>query len=290
LAQREGESGRLLNRPDAFDRVQAQVRAFPRVAPVEFERRVKGTSFYGTTSWEFQYVATRTLDELGAAASIAGHEEPSGIERRFWFGAAGWAGSDQLGVRWARTIFPSLPEVAFAAAARAAVGAREGSAYGHPDVVLEHALDPLVPLGPEAWTAVAACLLAKSPELPRSAVDVIVASSEDGRFDAEALGEALAWLADQDLAKLNRLEAPFRDSARVSPQASAHVLRAIESLLAHLTLKPPRTVLPVLNVAVEASASSGLRIEDERARATLGGLGADVSRSSKLGKATASLL
>ena len=68
------------------------------------------------------------------------------------------------------------------------------------------------------------------------------------------------------------------------------MLRAIESLLAHVTLKPPRTVLPVLSVAVEASAASGLRIEDERARATLEGLGADVSRSSKLGKATAALL
>jgi hypothetical protein len=54
--------------------------------------------------------------------------------------------------------------------------------------------------------------------------------------------------------------------------------------------RPPRTVLPVLNVAVGASASSGLRIEDERARATLEGLGAGVSRSSKLGKATASPL
>jgi hypothetical protein len=131
---------------------------------------------------------------------------------------------------------------------------------------------------------------AKSPELPRTAVDVIVATIEDGRFDADALGEALAWLADHDLAKLNRLEAPFRDAARVSPQTSAQVLRTIEALLAHAALKPPRTVLSVLDVAVEASAASGLRIEDERARSTLERLGADVSRSSKLGKATAALL
>jgi hypothetical protein len=138
--------------------------------------------------------------------------------------------------------------------------------------------------------AVAASLLAKSPELPRTAVDVIVATIEDGRFDADALGEALAWLTDHDLAKLNRLEAPFRDAARVSPQTSAQVLRTIEALLAHLSLKPPRTVLSVLDVAVEASAASGLRIEDERARSTLERLGGEVSRSSKLGKATAALL
>jgi hypothetical protein len=49
-------------------------------------------------------------------------------------------------------------------------------------------------------------------------------------------------------------------------------------------------VLSILDVAVEASAASGLRIEDERARSTLERLGAEVSRSSKLGKATAALL
>ena len=291
LAEREGQAGRLRNRPDPLDRAQAQVRAFPKLAPIEFERRVKTErSYYGPPGWGFQYVGTRTIDELGAVAPVAGHEEPVDSERRFWFGAAGWGGTDQLGVRWSRTIFPSLPEVAFAAAARAAVDAREGATYGHPDVLLELALAPLVPLRAEAWMAVAACLLAKSPELHRVAVDVLVAATEDGRFDANGLGEALAWLADHDLAKLNRLEAPFRDAARVSPQASAQVLRTIEALLAHLALAPPRTIHSILDVAVETSAASGLRIEDERARLTLERLRADVSRSSKLGKLTTALL
>ena len=68
------------------------------------------------------------------------------------------------------------------------------------------------------------------------------------------------------------------------------MLRTIEALLAHAALKPSRTVLSVLDVAMEASAASGLRIADERARSTLERLGGDVSRSSKLGKATAALL
>jgi hypothetical protein len=291
LAKRESESGRVRNRSDPLDRAQANVRAFPAVAPLEFKRSVKTTrSYYAPASWGFQYSASRTIDELGAIAPVAGHEEPADSDRLFWFGAAGWGGADQLGARWSRTIFPSLPEVAFAAAARAAVDAREGTAYGHPDILLELALDPLVPLRPAAWMAVAACLLAKPPELPRVAVDVLVGATEDGRFDAAALGESLAWLADHDFAKLNRLESPLRDAARVSPQASAQVLRTIEALLANLALKPPRTVHSVLAVAVETSAASGLRIADERARATLERLGADVSRSSKLGKLTAALL
>jgi hypothetical protein len=37
--------------------------------------------------------------------------------------------------------------------------------------------------------------------------DLLVASVDDGRFDAGALAEALAWLVDNDFMKLNRLEA-----------------------------------------------------------------------------------
>jgi hypothetical protein len=121
-------------------------------------------------------------------------------------------------------------------------------AYYHPDVVLEHALDPHVPLGPEAWLAIAGCLAAKPPELPRVAADLIVTSVEDGRFDAPALGEATAWLVDNDFAKVNRLEAPLRDVARVSPLHAAQVVRTIEGLL-----RAPR------NAAAHAARAAGGR-------------------------------
>jgi hypothetical protein len=46
------------------------------------------------------------------------------------------------------------------------------------------ALDRHVPLGREAWLATAACLVAKSPDLPRVAADLVVASIEDERARA----------------------------------------------------------------------------------------------------------
>ena len=219
---------------------------------------------------------------LQRAVSLAGSGSD---EQRTWYGPIGWAGVDALGVRWSLTVLPSLPEVAFAGAATAAVSERDSASYRHPEVVLEHALDPHMPLGPEAWLATAACLVAKSPDLPRAATDLIVAAIEDGRFDAAALGAELAWLVDNDFAKINRLEAPLRDVARLSPLHAAYVAQAIEAVLAQLSTAP-RGLHAVLEVAV----AGATRIRDPRARSTLERIAGEVSGSSKLGKLARALL
>ncbi len=146
-----------------------------------------------------------------------------------------------------------------------------------------------MPLGPEACLAVAACLTAKSPDLPRVAVDLLVASIEDGRFDADALGAEIAGLVDNDFAKVNRLEAPLRDVARVSPLHAAQVVRTIEGFLANLA-EPPRGLHGLLEVAVECATATRRRVEGDRARATLERLAAGASPSSKLAKLARALL
>jgi hypothetical protein len=52
---------------------------------------VKTTRSYYRRKLGFRYSASRTIDELGALAPVAGQEEPADSERLFWFGAAGWA-------------------------------------------------------------------------------------------------------------------------------------------------------------------------------------------------------
>jgi Family of unknown function (DUF6493) len=275
-------------RADPLDELQARVRAFPVVGSLGFELRVETRVQWGNTTRELRLVCADVpaeLGELGPLAATAGAVEGS---RWAWYGT-GWAGFDALGVRWALTVLPSQPEVAFAGAARAAVDVREGPAYYHPDAVLEHALDPHIPLGREAWLAAAACLVAKPPELPRVAVDLLVQSIEDGRYDAVALGEATAWLLDEDFAKANRLEAPLRDIARVSPLHAAQVVRLVEGVLAHLETRP-HGLHAVLEVAVESSTATGRRIDDEQARAALARIASDVSATSKVGKLAGSLL
>ena len=66
-------------------------------------------------------------------------------------------------------------------------------------------------------------------------------------------------------------------------------MRGIEGLLGHLETTP-RGLHALLEVAVESATATGRRVEDAQARATLERLAADVSRSSKLGKLTRSLL
>jgi Family of unknown function (DUF6493) len=287
LETRLAQTGRVFNRPDALDKLQAGLRAFPDFEPPVYARRVETVTRWGHATENFT-LRLPGRDDLGELAPVLrGVGAPN--SESFWYGMAGWGGSDALGVRWSLTAFPSHPSVAFAGAATTAVEARDGAAYGHPDAVIEHALDARVPLGPEAWLATAACLVAKAPDLPRVATDLLVASADDGRFDAGALGDALAWLADNDLAKLNRLEGPLRDLARVSALHAAQSVRVVECLLANLESQP-RTVHSVLGLAVEGSTVSGRKIEDERARAKLERMAAGTSRSSKLGKLAHALL
>jgi hypothetical protein len=225
------------------------------------------------------------LDELLPAIARAGALEAEDLAS---YHLVGWGGVDKLGVRWALTVVPSVPGVAFAGAAAAVARGYSESEY-HPDVVLEYALDPHVPLGQEAWLATAGCLVAEPPELRRVATDLVITSIEDRRFDAISFGDAIAWLADNDRAKPTRLEAPLRDVARVSPLHAAQVVRTVESLLAHLASRPHGLHAP-LAVAAEGAAATGQRIQDERARATLERFRDDSSPSSKLGKLARALL
>ena len=290
LEEREHATGRILNRPDPLDRSQARLRAFASIGPIAYLRSAHSMTRWGRTNRTLRLAAPLVPHELGELSSAVAAGGAVVDDDAVWFsGTPGWGGFDPLGVRWALTALPSLPEVAFAGAAMAAVEAREGSAYHHPEVVLEYALDAYVPLGREAWLAAAACLVAKSPDLSRAAADLLVASIEDERFDADLLGGAAAWLVDEDLGKVNRLEAPLRDVARVSPLHGAQVVRAVAAFLGHLGTAP-RGLHAILELALESSVASGQPLDDEAGRAALTQIAADASPSSKLGKAARSLL
>ena len=125
--------------------------------------------------------------------------------------------------------------------------------------------------------------------LPRAAVDVVVHSVEDGRFDTEALAVALAWLVANELGKPNRLERPLRDAGRVSPLHAAQAARTIVGFAAALQ-ETPRTLAPVLELAEELAAASGYRVDGGAERVALERITREVSKSSKLGRAARGLL
>jgi hypothetical protein len=66
-------------------------------------------------------------------------------------------------------------------------------------------------------------------------------------------------------------------------------MQTIECVLAHLGTRP-HALHALLDVAAEAAAATGRRVEDERARATLTAIAAEVSRSSKLARLARSLI
>ncbi len=291
LAEREHGFGRFRNRPNPADRFQAQLRAAtlspPRLVPA-IERRKR---------WQFSEpeprLAVRAEGDLSALGPLqeAALALDRGSDDRYWWAAPpAWGGFDRLGVEWCLTVVPSLPELAFAGAAGSCLTMIEGaSGYNHPEVVFQYALDPAVPLEPIAWLALATALLAKKEDVRRPAVDLIIESVEDGRFDARELGGAVVWLLDKQLGKLPRLVPALRDFSRVSPAHAGAVVTTIDALLGAVE-KTPNRLHALLELAVELVAATGARIESAAARQTLQRIDGEVSKSARVGKLARDLL
>ena len=292
LEERLARTGRLFNRSDPLDRAQAEARAMPRAAPLDYARRVREDTRGGITVRDIRLVATEVPPYPGELGRIAEHAGAAEQGTQWWYGGAvAWAGFDRLGSRWAFTVMPSAPDVAFAGAATVAVAARDASdtSAGHPETPLERAIERDLELTPTAWLTVAGCLVVHAPRVTRVAVDLLVASAEDGRLDSGRLGSELAWLLDNDLAKAGRLDAPLRDVARVSPLHAAGTLETVEAVLAELDTRP-HALHVLLDVAVECAAATGRPVTDDRARAALRSIADEASRSSKLGTLARALL
>jgi Family of unknown function (DUF6493) len=291
LTEREQGFGRFRNRPDPADRAQAHLRATtlspPRLVPA-IERRKR---------WQFSEAEPRLvlraesdLSELGPLEQAALALDHGSDDRYWWAAPPAWGGFDRLGVEWCLTVVPSLPELAFAGAAGSLVTVIEGaSGYNHPEVVFQHALDPAVPLEPIAWLAVATASLGKKEDVRRPALDLIIESIEDGRFDAGELGRAVVWLLDERLGKLPRLVPTLRDASRVSPAHAEAVVATIDALLGAVETTP-NGLHALLELAAELAAATGARIESPKARKTLERIDGEVSKSAKVGRLARDLL
>ena len=288
LAERERDVGRIRNRADPGDLLQAQLRTLAAPEPIRYTRRVIERRMWNQEERELELRPVRIPEELEPVAdpvAVVGKPPATSI----WLGLPAWGSWDALGARWSITVLPAYPEIAFAGAAQQIASALDASPQLHPEPVLEHALVPTVPLGETAWLAAGAALVAKSPDLRRLGTDVLVAAIADGRFDPDAAGEPLAWLADNRLAKVSRLDGPLRDAGRVSARHAAQVVRLVEALLAHLRATPHGLHGP-LEVALEHATSGGSKVERAEARAALERIAGEVSASSKLGRLARELL
>jgi hypothetical protein len=288
LAEREQRAGRLRNRPDPADRLQAKLRVLRDVTAIAYSPSVVEQKRWNQEERFLDLEPAsvpRDFGPLAPAVAAVGRSHGGSI----WLDPVAWGAWDALGARWCLTILPTHPEIAFAGAARLIVDRLDAAPQLYPDVVLERALDSHLRLEGVAWLAVAGGLLSKSPDLQRIATDVLVTSIEDGRFDPDALAGALAWLFASGFAKASRLEAPFRDAGRISNLHAAELVRLGEALLTRLTQTPHGLQAP-LQAVLEHAARTGLSIERPDARSALERIAAEVSRSSKLGRLARSLL
>ena len=265
---------------DHYDRVAASLRSI-RAAGVELRTVVHE----GRARFHWDALAP----ELAGVGEVRDSLEQIGrLKSEWWQEDMLWLAGDELGARWLLTQIPAVPEIQFARAASAVVDFVDSSVYRHPEVVLEQMLSPAVPLRDPAWDVVAASLLAKSPDLQRLAVDVLVTAVEDERYDAEKLGTGLARLLDAGVGSATRLRQPLRDAGRVSPLHAAQVVRGVGEAVARLTTTPHGLVAP-LEAAAELSAGCGHRLDGAK-RDALERLASTVSPTAKLAKLARTLV
>ena len=271
------------------DLEQAQARAFPDARVLDVRSRLVEEKLHElVTSVRRVEIEVEVSSGLGSLGDRLAETVPPSHYR--WFGRGAWAGSDELSARWSLSVVPSLPEPAFVAALLDAVTFVDStSTYGHPEIVLEHALAPYVQLPEIGWRAIAAGLLAKSPDLQRRATDVLVQTIADGRFDPDLLGRSLAWLLDAGIGTSARLGSPLGDAGRTSPLHAAQVTRAV-GVLAGAVQSAPRGFHVPLETALECAITAHVAVEDERARAGLERIASSGSRGSKLCRAASGLL
>jgi Family of unknown function (DUF6493) len=289
LAERERARGRFRALQPSADRAQAHLRAQAFVLSLG-EPVLERSNRSGYKTARLVHRPPADLDALAsvrAAVAALGDARPEGF---YGTGPPAWSADDRLGASWCLTIVPSLPELALASAASACVSFIDADrVYRHPEVALQHTLDPTVPLAPVAWLALAAGLLGRAEDVRRPATDLLVQAVEDGRFDAEGLGARLGWLLGQEIGKAPRLAAPLRDAGSVSPSHAAAMLATVEGMLGSMQ-ETPRNLHSVLEVALELAARTGTRVTLRAARVTLERVSAQVSRSSKLGTVARRLL
>ena len=288
LEARERKTGRLLNRPEPFDRDQARLRAVRAEAPLRYVPRVFERTSYGNTIRALVLEPDRVTDDLGPVARMVTMPDTDRAPT-WWDVRSIWGSWDLLGARWSLTVAPARPEVAFAGAAIAAADSLDSSPQLRPEAALAFALDPNVPLGPEAWLLVGLALVAKSTDLQRAATDVLVATVSDGRFDPAEAGAALAWLANNGFMKATRLERPFRDTGRISALHAGQVIRLLEAFVERCDTTPKGLHAPV-EAVLEHAVDRRLALTTSAGRTAFQRVASGVSASSKLGRLTRRLL
>jgi hypothetical protein len=197
-------------------------------------------------------------------------------------------GYDELAARWAALTCPSLPSLAFAAAANAAArpDPRETVDRAYPaHVLLEPALAPTAALDDVGWLAVACFLLGRRGIWRRTATEVVIATIDDGRFDPGALGAAIIRCLRGEHAHGARLTGSLAEAAAISDLHAAQVLRLLGVLAAAEHPAPTATVSAWLGLAAELSAGLGATPFDEATRRGLGDRIGAASASSQLARA-----
>jgi hypothetical protein len=189
-------------------------------------------------------------------------------------------------IPWLFSLRPIAPEEVFLKGCASLMDSSEGVII---DSERRQFLLPLlhadVPLGPHATTLLALGLTAKDGSVSGLAVDVLLASIEDGRFDPERLGNGMARALAQGVGKYARYARTLGSVARTSSLHAEAVRQSIEHALQG---DPNRVVVRevgrLVELAHELCQKCGQGVTREAARTFLGRLPAGGKTAQLIGQ------
>jgi hypothetical protein len=168
-------------------------------------------------------------------------------------------------LRWMLSVWPMQRESWFAKALpRFADNLDWWEARWNHRTFLEPLLDPDVPLKPMAMLMLGLGLAAKEPGESGLATDALIAAIDDGRLDAEKLGQTLAFLAP--LTKCARIARTLGQAARISPLHLRVIAQVIQVALRDDSDNAPRDLQTLLELLKESLTELGEPVTDAEAR------------------------
>lgn len=253
------------------------------VRVVDLPSRFKG--YAGSTTVRFdlaeQAPSPRRDDPVGQLAAELGAPDAGELRRGWWSPfASAIPPADRIALGATPVALPNHHEMLEARAASLIAEDMDSNRSSDGlDVIVSAAVDPDAPLTLATHVLLAVGLGAKNQAVAAAATDLVIAASDDGRFDPEQFGSVAAILTSKGVVKPSRL-ADRMNPAVATPLSADRIRIALSSWISELD-EMPRDVHAVLGVLEKACAAAGRGITDTAAQEKLAAASVGSSKRAK---------
>jgi len=173
-------------------------------------------------------------------------------DKDYFYRMEGFGGNNESQILWSASMMPSCLEAVFAEGSYViANNLNWWEAEWYSKAYLNLLLDPTVPMSSSAIMLLAFALAGKEPGHTAIAIDALVASWQEGRLDAVALGNAIQGLLATPQVKASRYAQSLSKAARAHVLAPHLVFQLLCIMVTQSPQSPPKDIAMLLELLNE---------------------------------------